>query len=124
MIDKNNRKLKGTDSALNARRLMFERIRSLWSEQHGVWCAVDFEAWDMDHRVITEFGWSAVRWVDGEPVEDMGHLIVKEHRGFTNHFVPENRRVSYWFRHHLGFFLTFASSSIISASLRTCRRRN
>jgi hypothetical protein len=54
----------------------------------------------------------------------MGHLIVKEHRGFTNHFVPENRRVSYWFRHHLGFFLTFASSSIISASLRTCRRRN
>ena len=121
MIDKNNRKLKGTDSALNARRLMFERIRSLWSEQHGVWCAVDFEAWDMDHQVITEFGWSAVRWVDGEPVEDMGHLIVKEHRGFTNHFVPENRRVSSWFRHHPKFFLTFASSSIISASLRTCR---
>ncbi len=51
MIDKNNRKLKGTDSNLNARRLMFERVRSLWNEQRGVWCAVDFEAWDMDHRV-------------------------------------------------------------------------
>ncbi|KAI0005020.1 hypothetical protein BJV74DRAFT_319238 [Russula compacta] len=81
MIDKNNRKLKGTDSGLNSRRLMFERVRSLWSEQLGVWCAVDFEAWDMDHHVITEFGWSTLRWVDGEPVEDMGHLIVAEHRG-------------------------------------------
>ena len=94
MIDKNNRKLKGTDSNLGARRLMFERLRSLWSEQRGVWCAVDFEAWDMDHRVITEFGWSTLRWIGGEPVEDMGHLIVAKHRTYTNHFVPENRRVS------------------------------
>jgi hypothetical protein len=93
MIDKNNRKLKGADSKLNSRRLMFERVRSLWCEQRGVWCAVDFEAWDMEHTVITEFGWSAVHWVDGKPVEDMGHLIISEHRGFTNHFVPENRKV-------------------------------
>jgi hypothetical protein len=75
MIDKNNRNLKETDSNINARRLMFERVRSLWSEERGVWCVVDFEAWDMDNHVITEFGWSAVRWVDGEPVEHMGHLI-------------------------------------------------
>jgi hypothetical protein len=94
MIEKNNRKLKGTDSNLGARRLMFERVRSLWSEQRGVWCAVDFEAWDMDHSVITEFGWSTLRWIGGEPVEDMGHLIVGKHRTYTNHFVPENRRVS------------------------------
>jgi hypothetical protein len=45
------------------------------------------EAWDMD-RVITEFG-----WIGGEPVEDMGHRIVAKHRGYTNHFVPEHRRV-------------------------------
>jgi hypothetical protein len=92
MIDKNNRKLKGTDSNLNARRLMFERVRALWSEQRGVWCAVDFEAWDLDHRVITEFGWSMVSWHDGEPVEDMGHLIIAKHRKYTNHYVPENKR--------------------------------
>ncbi|KAH9077173.1 hypothetical protein EDB83DRAFT_2644953 [Lactarius deliciosus] len=92
MIDKNNRKLKGSDSNLNARRLMFERIRSLWSEQRGAWCAVDFEAWDLDHRVITEFGWSMVSWKDGEPVEDMGHLVVAKHRTYTNHYIPENRR--------------------------------
>ena len=94
MIDKNNRKLKGTDPNLSSRRLMFERLRSLWSEERGVWCAVDFEAWDMDHSVITEFGWSTLRWIGGEPVEDMGHLIVAKHRRYTNHFVPENRRVS------------------------------
>ncbi|KAI0268252.1 hypothetical protein BC834DRAFT_683755 [Gloeopeniophorella convolvens] len=92
VIDKNNKKLKGTDSNLSARRNMFERIRSLWSEKRGVWCAVDFEAWDLDHRVITEFGWSTVRWVDGEAVEDTGHLVVAKHRHFTNHYVPENRR--------------------------------
>ena len=92
IINKNNRKLKGTDSNLDARRLMFERVRSLWSEQRGTWCAVDFEAWDRDHRVITEFGWSAVSWNDGEPVEDMGHLIVAEHQTYTNHYIPENRR--------------------------------
>lgn len=120
MIDKNNRKLKGTDSNLNARRLMFERIRSLWSEQRGVWCAVDFEAWDLDHRVITEFGWSMVSWHDGEPVEDMGHLIVAKHRTYTNHYVPENRRVSW-----LSLVIIdpriddFAPSFMIMASPRT-----
>jgi hypothetical protein len=121
MIDKNNRKLKGTDSNLNARRLMFERVRSLWSEQRGVWCAVDFEAWDLDHRVITEFGWSMVSWHDGEPVEDMGHLIVAKHRAYTNHYVPENRRVS-----RLPFAIIdrvddFAPSFIITVSPRTSR---
>jgi hypothetical protein len=126
MIDKNNRKLKGADSALNARRLVFERVRSLWSEQRGVWCAVDFEAWDMEHNVITEFGWSTMRWVDGVPVEDMGHLIVGEHRGYTNHFVPENRRVSRLIpstSQSPSFLLIFcfASSSIISASPRMSR---
>jgi hypothetical protein len=120
LIDKNNKKLKGTaGSGLNARRLMFERIRSLWSERQGVWCAVDFEAWDMDHHVITEFGWSTLRWVDGEPVEDMGHLIVAKNRGYTNHFVPENRKVggSSW---RLPGFSDFCPpSSIILASRRT-----
>lgn len=118
MIDKNNRKLKGTDSNLNSRRLMFERVRSLWNEQRGVWCAVDFEAWDMDHRVITEFGWSTLRWVGGEPVQDMGHLIVGKHRGYTNHYVPENRRVGRSAHYHPEL-LTLAASSIISASLKT-----
>jgi DNA polymerase III epsilon subunit-like protein len=92
MIDKNNRKLKGTGSNLNARRLMFERMRSLWSDQRGVWCAVDFEAWDRDHRIITEFGWSMVSWNDGEPVEDMGHLIVAKHRPYRNVYIPEYRK--------------------------------
>ncbi|KAH9999883.1 hypothetical protein BJV77DRAFT_975193 [Russula vinacea] len=97
MIDKNNRKLKGTDSNLNSRRLMFERVRSLWNEQRGVWCAVDFEAWDMDHTVITEFGWSTLRWINGEPFEDMGHLIVGKHRGYTNHLSQKTKGLYYHF---------------------------
>ena len=67
-------------------------MRSLWSEQRGIWCAVDFEALDRVHRVITEFGWSTLSWNDGEPVEDMGHLIVDQHRTYTNQYIPESRR--------------------------------
>ena len=60
IINKNNRKLKGTNSNLDARHLTFEHVRSLWSEQRGIWCAVYFEAWDRVHRIITEFGWSTL----------------------------------------------------------------
>jgi hypothetical protein len=118
MIDKNNRKLKGTGSNLNARRLMFERMRSLWSEQRGVWCAVDFEAWDRDHRIITEFGWSMVSWNDGEPVEEMGHLIVAKHRPYRNIYIPEYRKVSCLSSSSSGIDGFTAPSFIISASPR------
>ncbi|KAI0068534.1 hypothetical protein BV25DRAFT_1791899 [Artomyces pyxidatus] len=91
VIEKNNRRLKGTDTALAARRLAFERVRALWAEKQGVWCSLDFEAWDLDHKVLTEFGWSLARWEDGKEVEEMGHLIVKEHQYYTNQYVPEHR---------------------------------
>jgi hypothetical protein len=72
---------------------VFERVRSFWSERRGVWCALDIEAWDRDHKMITEFGWSLVRWeMDQETLED-GHLIVKEYRSFTNTYVPNNKEV-------------------------------
>lgn len=81
------------DPTLNARRDIFERVRSLWAQKQGIWCALDFEAWDRDHTLLTEFGWSIVRW-DGETkVEEQGHLTVKEHRYYTNTFVEDNREV-------------------------------
>lgn len=90
---KNNKRLKGTDSLLTARRLMFEKIRAFWALKRGTWCAVDFEAWDRDHTVLTEFGWSAIRWEEGEEVMEDGHLIVREHRGYFNHYVSQFRDV-------------------------------
>jgi hypothetical protein len=45
----------------------------------------------MDHRVITELGGTHCAGLAGSP----GHLIVAKHRGYTNHFVPEHRRVSH-----------------------------
>lgn len=92
-IDKNNKRLRGTGSLLTARRFAFERVRTLWAAKIGMWLALDFEAWDMDHTALTEFGWSSVRWVDGEPVKEDGHLVVKEHRMYTQHYVPNNREV-------------------------------
>ncbi|OBZ70193.1 Good for full DBP5 activity protein 2 [Grifola frondosa] len=90
-IDKNNRRLKGADSLLAARRLAFERTRTLWSKNTGAWLSVDFEAWDRDHTMLTEFGYSLVYWDKNEEVRERGHFIVKEHRGYTNTYVPEHR---------------------------------
>ena len=77
------------------RRHIFERVRAFWAEKKGVWCAVDFESWERDHTVLTEFGWSLLGWKDGTKVEDCGHLIVEEARGYINsQYVPDYRYVS------------------------------
>ncbi|KAN0097512.1 hypothetical protein V8E55_001958 [Tylopilus felleus] len=91
-IEKNNKRLKGVDPTLNARRDIFERVRSFWSQKLGVWCALDFEAWDRDHTLLTEFGWSIVRWEGDERIEEQGHLVVEEHMYYTNTYVPNHRR--------------------------------
>ena len=35
-------------------------------------------------------------WNNGEPVEDMSHLIVAQRRTYANHYIPENRRFFHW----------------------------
>ena len=78
---------------LGTRRLNFDRARSFWQSQHGAWLAIDFEAWDRDHTVLLEFGYSSVQWRDGQKIEDKGHLIVKEHKKYFNTYVPNFREV-------------------------------
>lgn len=57
---------------------------------------MDFEAWERDHTVVTEFGWSATHWQDGQEVSEMAHLIVKEHRPYVNGtYVEQHRDVRY-----------------------------
>ncbi|KIL68062.1 hypothetical protein M378DRAFT_158568 [Amanita muscaria Koide BX008] len=91
-IDKINKKLKGTDSLLINRRDIFDRARKCYQEKKGVWCALDFEAWERDHTIITECGWRFIRWEDGKEVEEVKHLIVKEHQKYVNRqYVPNHR---------------------------------
>ncbi|OCH94131.1 hypothetical protein OBBRIDRAFT_770486 [Obba rivulosa] len=94
-IDKNNRKLKNA-TLLTARRLAFEKVRTLWAAHGGTWMALDFEAWDRDHTLLTEVGWSLVRFKDGEEITESGHLVVKEHRGYVNSFVDWPDRRNYY----------------------------
>ncbi|EAU84866.2 hypothetical protein CC1G_00385 [Coprinopsis cinerea okayama7 len=92
MVNNNNKKLKGShfNQTLKYRRSAFERVQGLWSAQKGVWCAIDFEAWERDHTLLTEFGWRLVGWKDGNKVEDHGHLVVNgSHR--NGQYVPDNR---------------------------------
>jgi hypothetical protein len=96
VIDKNNKRLKGSNPLVTHRRYIFERVRSFWREKKGIWCALDFEAWELDHTVLTEFGWSFVGWDNGIGVEEHGHLIVDEARTYTNsQYVPDHRYVSF-----------------------------
>lgn len=45
--------------------------------------------------MITELGWSLIRWENGEEVHEFGHLIVDEHQKYTNgKYVPERRKVN------------------------------
>jgi len=91
-IDKNNKRLKGSNPVLTSRRELFERSRTFWAEKKGVWCALDFEAWELDHTVLTEFGWRLFGWKNGKEVEEAGHLIVDEHQKYRNSkYVPEHR---------------------------------
>ncbi|THG99307.1 hypothetical protein EW026_g3009 [Hermanssonia centrifuga] len=90
-IDKNNKRLKGSEPLLTSRRLGFERVRAYWAAKAGTWIAIDIEAWDRDHTVLTEFGWSLIRWENGEEVSEAGHLTVEEHRSYYNTFVAHNR---------------------------------
>ncbi|KAG9123228.1 hypothetical protein FRC07_000073 [Ceratobasidium sp. 392] len=65
--------------------------------------AIDFEGWEREHTMITEFGWAVVRWeeVEGEvkegeekfrEVREEGHWTVKEYAAYRNGtFVLDNR---------------------------------
>ncbi|KAG7449106.1 uncharacterized protein BT62DRAFT_985479 [Guyanagaster necrorhizus] len=96
-MTKFNKRLKGSNPLLMSRRLAFERVRSFWAEKKGVWCAMDFEGWEREHAMITEFGWSVVRWDKGVEVADHGHLKVKEALNYRNGVYVADNRMNYDF---------------------------
>ncbi|KAL5508312.1 hypothetical protein ACEPAH_5931 [Sanghuangporus vaninii] len=96
-LEKNNRKLKGTDSALTFFRTNFEKVREFYTSKKPTWLAVDIEAWEMDHTVVTECGWSYVRWDGNAEITDRDHYIVKENMIYTNGKYVANVRDNYKF---------------------------
>jgi len=99
-ISKLNNRLRGItgDIKLEALRLKFERARTLWSAKKGVWCAIDFEAWEMKHDDITEFGYSLFRWESGRLVgPEEGHWTIKEMKSTRNFkYIADNRDNYQW----------------------------
>ncbi|KAF7292402.1 hypothetical protein HMN09_01224300 [Mycena chlorophos] len=62
---------------LVTRRSIFEAVRRLWAAKNGVWCALNVNAWSLDHTVILDVGWSVIHWDDGaEAVSESAHLVV------------------------------------------------
>lgn len=95
IIEKNNKRLKGANPLLSHRRHLFERVRTFWAEKKGVWCAIDFEAWEMEHTLLTEFGSSFIGWQDSKEIAEQQHLVVEEALLYRNSkYVPDNRDVS------------------------------
>ncbi|KAF9057652.1 hypothetical protein BJ165DRAFT_1422208 [Panaeolus papilionaceus] len=102
-IDKNNRRLKGSKHPYVTQcRLAFEDVRARWSSKKGVWFALDFEAWERDHTILTEFGWSLVRWEDGKEIKEKGHLIVDERQVYKNTQFVKNYNPESRYRFHFG----------------------
>ncbi|THV08439.1 hypothetical protein K435DRAFT_740525 [Dendrothele bispora CBS 962.96] len=93
-LDKLNKKLKKSahTPTLENRRQIFDRSRGHFLEKKNAWLAIDFEGWERDHTVITEFGWSALHWENGQEILEDGHLIIEENKRYTNGtFVRDNR---------------------------------
>lgn len=92
-IERNNKRLKGLNPTLESKRQNFEKVRALWAEKKGAWLAADFEAWEMDHTYLIEFGHSLVTFANGKRLEDRKeHFIVQEARGYVNSkYVPDHR---------------------------------
>ncbi|PPQ99064.1 hypothetical protein CVT24_003624 [Panaeolus cyanescens] len=103
VIDKNNKRLKGSARPYTTQcRFSFEDVRARWNDKRGVWLALDFEAWERDHTVLTEFGWSLVRWEDDREIKETGHLIVDEHQKYTNTQYVKNYNPASRYRFHFG----------------------
>ncbi|KAG8813914.1 hypothetical protein FRC17_001381 [Serendipita sp. 399] len=63
-IDKHNRRVRGNvDARLASLRQLFERVRAAYGTCKGTWISLDFEAWELAHEVITEFGFVEVKWL-------------------------------------------------------------
>lgn len=101
-LTKNNKRLKGTDKTLLAYRDMFTLTRKYWQECSGTWLVIDIETWEMDHTVITEYGFCQVTWERGPGEEkrkimEDGHFIIQEHKTYQNGKYVDNNQQHYMF---------------------------
>lgn len=85
-ISKNNKKLKNTnDPRLASLRLVFDHVRASWHGLNATWVAIDFEAWEMYHKDLTEFGYAMLRFDKGKLVDkEEGHWTVLERQHLRN----------------------------------------
>ncbi|KAF8917973.1 hypothetical protein CPB85DRAFT_1374067 [Mucidula mucida] len=90
-IEKNNKRLKNSNSSLTARRDTFERVRNLYSQKKASWIAIDFEEWEYDHTVITELGVSALHWEGSEQVFEDAHYMISATEYRNGKYVADNR---------------------------------
>jgi hypothetical protein len=93
-IEKYNKKILKADPKVAMFRRNFEKIRAAWAQKYGTWIAMDFEQWEMEHSMTTEFGYSILKWNEkGELVGPIdGHFIVKERDIYRNgKYVPDEK---------------------------------
>ncbi|KAJ7068363.1 hypothetical protein C8F01DRAFT_1117894 [Mycena amicta] len=88
-LSENSKKLGRMNSHLKAnpllvnRRSIFESVRRLCAEKKGVWCALNIDAWTLDHTVILDIGWSLVRWDSSSEIAQSAHLVVTKNQTYS-----------------------------------------
>jgi hypothetical protein len=87
--------MKNVSGLLVNRLQLFERVRAIWQAGIGTWLAMDFEAWEREHTVVTEFGWASIHVQDGDDIREQGHLKLRYGNTvyYNGTYVPNHREV-------------------------------
>lgn len=63
----------------------FDLVRAAYMTNTGTWIAIDFEAWEMFHKDLTEFGYAIIgHSKTTDRLIEEGHWIVQERRHLRN----------------------------------------
>ncbi|KAL0572969.1 hypothetical protein V5O48_009000 [Marasmius crinis-equi] len=94
---KRDKALRKEAQRLQLRQARLDEFSNKVAERTHTLLSIDIEAFEGDHQIITEFGYSKLSWVNGDMQQDRGHLIVEEHTGYRNGNHVEDNRWGYAF---------------------------
>ena len=81
----------------SARDAYYEHVRTDYVDarkglQKVRYVAIDVECWELDHRVITELGYSQLKFEDEDEIITPAHIIIADHTAYNNgNYIVDNK---------------------------------
>ncbi|TIA90443.1 hypothetical protein E3P99_01553 [Wallemia hederae] len=85
------------EGAASARDAYYEHVRTDYVDakkglQKVRYVAIDVESWELDHRVITELGYSQLKFEDEDEIFTPAHIVIADHTAYNNgNYVVDNK---------------------------------